>query len=86
MRGAPSTPHLFISVTLFKTSKGFYAYEVNLKVLQTAQLSNDSITLAGTYSTPGSVGIMSVADIHDVRDIVLDQVKVFINDWLKVHQ
>jgi len=81
-----SSPTLRVSVHTYKRETGLFAYSVQVECDQVIFTIDGTSTLGITYQTSGTMGIVGADKIRDVADVVRDEVRIFINDWLSVHQ
>lgn len=83
----PAAPTLRVFVQTYEREKtGLFAYHVTIEGDQATVIADGSSHLGITYKTSGVIGIVGADNIRDVADTVRDEVRIFINDWLSVHQ
>ena len=85
--GEEPFPYLYVRVNALKLeSRPSYVYSVEVSLVQNVQTVRAGLFVnARTWHHAGIVGIISAADLRDVRDSVLDMVDEFSNDYLAVN-
>jgi len=81
----PAAPVLFISKGAFKDRR-LFAYDVVTEVSQAVFTVDGTRARGTTYHVAGAVGTVGGNNIRDLTDVVRQQVRTFINDWLSVHE
>jgi len=81
-----ASPTLRVFVSTYKRETGLFAYNVRVECDQVVLTLDGTSTLGVTYHTSGVMGIVGADKIRDVADTVRQEVRIFINDWLSVHQ
>jgi hypothetical protein len=83
----PGLPYLYVRVEASKTPYNFYAIAIQIELWQAVVLLRDPTitTLALTWKTPGMIGGVVSARIHEVQKIVGEDVEAFIHDYLAMN-
>lgn len=81
----PAAPGLLVAVSTLEND-GLFAYNLSVNVSQKVITVDGTETSATTYETIGQTGMVGGSNIRDLADTVRQEVRIFINDWLSVHQ
>ena len=65
-------------------AENIVAYSISIRVNQVATLTTGEEHPVWTYETPGSTGLAGKQRVGYIERSLMDQVEVFINDWLSV--
>jgi hypothetical protein len=81
----PAAPRLYIKADAYEYD-GLLAFEYSALVDQVVQTMAGNHVLGTTWNSSGSVGMVGIDSVQDLVDAVRQDVRIFINDWLAVHE
>lgn len=81
-----AAPALFISVSTYKHESGLLAYVISTEMTQTVYTTAGKRVSGTTWKTSGAIGMVGVKNVRDLIDNIEQEVRIFINDWLSVHE
>lgn len=79
-------PYLYVYLNTVRSELGFYSYRIEVKLTQEVILArNRSLSQFSTTWETGSLGLIGVNNIRNIRSEIVDMVNIFIDDFKSVN-